>query len=44
MGQHVEYGRTLLVALAGKHFTDDWKATLVEYGGGTSAHIDGSRW
>lgn len=41
MGQHAEYGRRLLVNAAGEHFTDDWEATLVEYRGGTSAHIDG---
>jgi len=41
MGQHAAYGRSLLVDLVGKHFTDDWRATMVEYCGGTSAHIDG---
>jgi len=41
MGQHAEYGRWLLSAVAKGRFTDDREATRVEYSGGTSAFVDG---
>lgn len=41
MGQHAEYGKNLVANVAEGQFTDDWGTTLVQYQGGTSAHIDG---
>jgi len=41
MGQHADYGRMLLAAIAKDRFTDDRQFTKVEYLGGTSAFIDG---
>jgi hypothetical protein len=41
MGQHADYGRKLISGVAEGCFTDDREATRVEYGGDTSAFIDG---
>lgn len=41
MGQHADYGKRLLRAVAQNDFAEDREVTKVEYAGGTLAFIDG---